>query len=422
LGNFTFCFIGVALNLLSAFLLPVVVWGRHSKSKSRPVYDVAIAGTSKSGWAAAISASRSGSSVVLLCFDDVPFEALGTCLDSAYPASLPFAAGIGAEWSRALLQTNDSESGDHAKTCYQAKAGKHVLKRALKSTLGIVLVRCLPPDSLEGGYRENRNKFTSIQFRKRNKAIWIDARVWIDATPDGSILKTAGCTPFSPKIFDSDFEEADSLRLKTRTLATRQSMRGTYLFSALDALPEDGLKRTPVSEASIGVGYNLIHPALPFTIPFGVMVPVGARNILSTQVLSATEIGSELLALDVAQLTIGQAAGIAASLAARRRWSVSGIPTDSVQQRLLQQKIPLVALDLPYDAQYFEALQKIGLMGWFTRNGMFLAGPYSEKDVDWLCHKTGFSASEISPILKGEHPEKEMIFLYNTWLEAGKKP
>ena len=76
-------------------------------------------------------------------------------------------------------------------------------------------------------------------------------------------------------------------------------------------------------------------------IPFGVMLPEGVENLLVASGKSVSAIHQTMLRYQSAGMSLGQAAGAAAALAAREGILVRDIPIRKLQRELLGQNVYL---------------------------------------------------------------------------------
>jgi len=176
---------------------------------------------------------------------------------------------------------------------------------------------------------------------------WRDAFAARLQSYTAGLLYFAATDPALPQYFRDDVREwgycADTWASNAhfpRQVYVREGrrMNGTCFFTAHDALPLDGLNGTltpPIHADSVGAGHYALdshavslreqgrcaldgmfqYPTSPYTIPYGVMVPVsGPRNLLSPVPISGSHIGFSTLRLEPAWMAIGQAAGVAAAM------------------------------------------------------------------------------------------------------------
>jgi hypothetical protein len=135
-------------------------------------------------------------------------------------------------------------------------------------------------------------------------------------------------------------------------------MRGAYVFVQQDASPAADDARAPLHPDSIAMGdYGLnchgtahagsrfggqhtgefYQSGPPYQIPYGVMLPPdhgGVDNLLVPVAVSASHVGFCALRYEPIWTALGQAAGVAARIAAERKCSVHRVPVAEIQKRL----------------------------------------------------------------------------------------
>jgi hypothetical protein len=172
-----------------------------------------------------------------------------------------------------------------------------------------------------------------------------------------------------------------------RQVYVREGRRfeGMYFFTAKDAIPVAPGKRPPLHRHSITSGhYNLdshavrkrepgkVHldgflsyPTAVYTVPFGVIVPQGVDNLLIPVPVSGSHIGFSTLRMEPCWMAMGEAAGIAASLAIDTQCKIRNIAMDTLQRKLIAHKATLVYYrDVHTDDPDFEMVQYTGLRGY----------------------------------------------------------
>jgi hypothetical protein len=161
-------------------------------------------------------------------------------------------------------------------------------------------------------------------------------------------------------------------------------MEGVHRFTAHDALAVEPAGRPPVYVTSItGSHYPLdSHATLkrepgrvhtegffnlmssPYTVPYGVIVPERVENLLAPVPVSGTHVGFSTLRMEPAWMSLGEAAGAAASLSIETGKPVQKIDVARLQDQLLRHGAVLMYYS---DAQpghlHFSALQYWGLRG-----------------------------------------------------------
>lgn len=102
----------------------------------------------------------------------------------------------------------------------------------------------------------------------------------------------------------------------------------------------------------------------PYQIPYGVLVPKEADNLLVPVACSASHIGFSALRLEPIWTSLGQAAGLAAHLAITRRVPVQRVDAAEVQRRLHAAGAATIFVsDVPPDSSLFAAVQWLGTKG-----------------------------------------------------------
>lgn len=138
-------------------------------------------------------------------------------------------------------------------------------------------------------------------------------------------------------------------------------LEGMHLFLAHDALPTSPGLRPPIYENSITSSHYPLdsHAVLkrentrvhldgfisydtqPYTVPYGVMVPKEIKNVLFPVAVSGSHIGFSTLRMEPCWMALGEAAGIAASLAIDENVSVRDINIYSLQNILIDNNVTL---------------------------------------------------------------------------------
>jgi hypothetical protein len=172
-----------------------------------------------------------------------------------------------------------------------------------------------------------------------------------------------------------------------RQVYVREGRRfeGEYFFTASDAIPVAPGKRPPLHSTSITASHYaldshavrkrepgkihldgfLSYPSAVYTIPFGVIVPKTVDNLLIPVPVSGSHIGFSTLRMEPCWMALGEAAGIAASLAIDTDSKVRNIETKALQNKLIKQKATLIYFrDIYIDNPDFEMVQFMGLRGY----------------------------------------------------------
>lgn len=171
-----------------------------------------------------------------------------------------------------------------------------------------------------------------------------------------------------------------------RQVYVREGRRfeGMYFFTAKDALPVSEGERPPIHPTSITASHYALdshaarkretgrahldgfisYPTMPYTVPYGVIVPKTIKNLLLPVPVSGSHIGFSTIRMEPCWMALGQAAGTAASLAIDSRRSVQNINIQELQTRLIAQKATLVYFrDITPDDPRFPEAQRMALSG-----------------------------------------------------------
>ncbi|MBI5686617.1 MAG: FAD-dependent oxidoreductase [Verrucomicrobia bacterium] len=123
--------------------------------------------------------------------------------------------------------------------------------------------------------------------------------------------------------------------------------------------------KTDVTKPDKGDGdFFLVNVAAAFQVPYGAMVPVGVDGLLVPVALSATHVAFSSVRMDPTWTVLGQAAGIAAAMSAKRGIAPRALPVDALQGELVKQKVKLAFFwDVDADRSDFEAIQLLAVRG-----------------------------------------------------------
>jgi len=161
-------------------------------------------------------------------------------------------------------------------------------------------------------------------------------------------------------------------------------MVGEHLFTAHDALPVKEGGRPPIYRTSVTAshyaldshavrkrepgrvhldGFFSMHTE-PYTVPYGVMVPVKIKNLLTPVPVSGTHVGFSTLRMEPCWMALGQAAGTAASVSIEQDVQIPDINLRVVQSRLLRNGAVLMYFnDAGPGDDHYEVLQYFALRG-----------------------------------------------------------
>jgi len=186
-------------------------------------------------------------------------------------------------------------------------------------------------------------------------------------------------------------------------------MAGEYLFTAHDALPRDN-GRPPVHADSITASHYALDShavrkreagrghlegffsmgAAPYTVPYRVIVPREVEGLLVPVAASATHVGFSTLRMEPCWMALGEAAGLAASLAVERSTPARSVSLTELQTELLQMGAVLFYFkDLAPGHPAYAAFQMLGLRGLFPEWEARPDEPVTAEEMYRLCAKAG---------------------------------
>jgi hypothetical protein len=203
-----------------------------------------------------------------------------------------------------------------------------------------------------------------------------------------------------------------------RQVYVREGRRiaGEYLFTGHDALPVTPGGRPPLHADSITASqYNLDSHAvrkrepgkphldgffslttMPYTVPYGVMVPRAVDGLLVPVAASATHIGFSTLRMEPCWMALGEAAGEAAALALEDRVPVRRIERRALQRRLVRHGAVLMYFsDVSPTHPDFEAIEMLGLRGLLPEWTARPDEAASETDIAQWCRMLGVQAGAL---------------------------
>jgi len=106
------------------------------------------------------------------------------------------------------------------------------------------------------------------------------------------------------------------------------------------------------------------NPVPPYQIPYGVMLPREVHNLLVPGAVSSSHVGFCALRYEPIWMSLGQAAGHAAAMAAKGNVPVQHVPLPALQQRLqVEGSATIYTSDVRPDAPLFAAVQWWGTLG-----------------------------------------------------------
>jgi hypothetical protein len=172
-----------------------------------------------------------------------------------------------------------------------------------------------------------------------------------------------------------------------RQVYVREGRRfeGLYFFTAKDATAVVPGARPIVHSSSITASHYaldshavrkreagkvhldgfLSYPTSVYTVPFGVIIPRAVDNLLIPVPVSGSHIGFSTIRMEPCWMALGQAAGIAASMAIDDQVKIKRIDTKKLQKILIAEKATLMYYrDIKPTDENFEMVQTMGLLGY----------------------------------------------------------
>jgi hypothetical protein len=158
-----------------------------------------------------------------------------------------------------------------------------------------------------------------------------------------------------------------------------------YFFTARDATPVSPGKRPPVHSSSVTASHYALdshavrkrepgkihldgfisYPTAVYTVPLGVMVPKQVDNLILPVPVSGSHIGFSTIRMEPCWMALGQAAGVAASLAIDDHSRIRDVKNDQLQNILIDQKATLMYYkDIDPSSPDFKMVQFMGLKGY----------------------------------------------------------
>jgi hypothetical protein len=162
-------------------------------------------------------------------------------------------------------------------------------------------------------------------------------------------------------------------------------LHGKHFFTANDALPLQKGGRPPVYSSAITASHYALdshavhkreegkmaldgffsYPSEVYTVPYGVILPEKIENLLIPVPASASHVGFSTLRMDTCWMALGQAAGVAASVAINKNKPLDEKDIKEIQQILVNEKASLIYYkDITVDHPAFALVQWMGLAGY----------------------------------------------------------
>ena len=175
-----------------------------------------------------------------------------------------------------------------------------------------------------------------------------------------------------------------------------------YFFTARDATPVSPGKRPPVHPSSVTASHYALdshavrkrepgkihldgfisYPTAIYTVPLGVMVPKQVDNLILPVPVSGSHIGFSTIRMEPCWMALGQAAGIAASLAIDKNTRITDINNSQLQDALVDQHATLIYYkDINPSSLDFKLVQLMGLKGYLPDWEANLEAPVDNQQV-----------------------------------------
>ena len=204
-----------------------------------------------------------------------------------------------------------------------------------------------------------------------------------------------------------------------------------YNFTAADALPIRGEARPPLHATSITSSHYsldshavrkretgrvhldgfLSYPTLPYMVPYEVMVPREIDNLLLPLPVSASHIGFSTLRMEPCWMALGQAAGIASSIAIDKALKMRNIPIRALQKELVKQHVTLIYYqDIDPTHSDFQWIQYLGVRGYLPEWKVGLARPVEASDLKLWSELSGLDLKAFKSTVSMRR--EVLLFIY----------
>lgn len=192
-------------------------------------------------------------------------------------------------------------------------------------------------------------------------------------------------------------------------------MEGMYFFTANDAIAVSEGQRPPVHKTSIASSHYALdshacfkreagrahldgffgYESVPYTIPFGVMVPKEVSNLLFPVPVSGSHVGFSTMRMEPCWMALGQAAGIAAANAVKSGLPVQKLEIGEIQDRLIEEGASLIWFrDVEVSSPDFKMVQKLALAGLIPGWEARLEDDASVEERKWFRQLSGIDVPE----------------------------
>lgn len=357
-------------------------------------YDVAIWGNSLSGINTAIEASERNMKVALIgtthSNENLSSILSDSILSKKQVKLVSFISEIAKEAGVTAIEVTQNSSLFNSTLKYYFSENTNVEVLQAKELLGVTV--------------EEKNikeiQIGSLEYSKKT----IEANYFINASTQEHFLLKLGVplldkgvteenfTTFYDGELNNAFWESDEAAMSDHPV-----MKGYYRFSALNAIADKGRARANIQKNSIASNYfqgflilnttkdeNIKLAILPYTVPFFTLVPQKIDNLLSTEILSVTSLGAQLLSTNTVKIQLGKVAGIAASICNNLETPFKKLPVELLQRELLREKEMLVYFtDISSESPYFDLSQFFALKGYFKETSLNPEGLLDEKTANF---------------------------------------
>ncbi|MBO7394138.1 MAG: FAD-dependent oxidoreductase [Abditibacteriota bacterium] len=144
-----------------------------------------------------------------------------------------------------------------------------------------------------------------------------------------------------------------------------------------------------------------------YRIPYSVIIPSGAENLLVSTCVSSTHIGYSTLRIEFTRSSMGQAAGTLAAEAVLSRVSPRQVKPFTVQRQLLKQGQYLAwVADVPVESPYFEAVNYLSSAGVFRDENFRPEDIATEEEIRLVCKRLGIDNPGFGTVTRGELAKK----------------
>ena len=195
-------------------------------------------------------------------------------------------------------------------------------------------------------------------------------------------------------------------------------LKGEYFFTASDALGDIPGQRPEIHRTSVTSSHYMLdshavlkresgrvhldgffsYPSEVYTVPYGVMVSSCVGNLLFPVPVSGSHVGFSTLRMEPCWMALGQAAGLAGTIAIDDRTSVSDIDMGKLQDMLIEDGAVLVYFkDITPDDPDYKMVQKMALSGYLIGWTAELDKPLEPQVLESWIRIAGFCPETVKP-------------------------